>query len=75
MTPVFKYLTRGERIWALDRGVVALNTLAKLRAQAESQLGAGMLDAIELNRALDILFQMSVELETSKPSPSQRKRA
>lgn len=61
---VFKRLTKGERIWALDRGVVALNTLAKLREMAEKPLGPGMLDDVELRRALDILFQMTVELES-----------
>jgi len=64
MTPVFKPLTKGERIWALDRGVLALRTMSKLRADLDGQLGPGMLDSIEFERALDILFQMSVEIES-----------
>lgn len=62
--PVFQRLSRGDRIWALDRGVLALRTMSKLRADMDGQLGPGMLDSIEFERALDILFQMSVEIES-----------
>jgi len=64
MTPVFHRLTKAQRIEALDIGTVILRRIAQLRELAEGELPATMMSGNELNRAADILFQMSVELES-----------
>lgn len=55
------HLTRGERLWALDIAMVMVARMAKWRSTADGDMPPGTLDAHELERVYEVLFEMSLQ--------------
>lgn len=60
-------MTRGEVLWALDRAVVLLARAAgDSKRRAAGRASPGTMDTVELQRAVEILHALSIEVEQSR---------